>query len=147
MKVVVAVIIGALFMSGPPKQTPKIPSAPEKASLSTVAMRVKHMEKMVAFYTEAFAMSFYDKDTFGIKSKFGQVGEITIKLVPIRDQADFEGFPVHQLGLTVSNVDKVIAVALKHGGRQEGQVLREGGKVHAAIRDPDGNTIELYEQK
>ena len=135
-------------MSGPTlNQTPKTPSAPEKASLSTVAMRVKHMEKMVAFYTEAFAMSFYDKDTFGIKSKFGQVGEITIKLVPIRDEADFEGFPVHQLGLTVSNVDKVIAVALKHGGRQEGQVLREGGKVHAAIRDPDGNTIELYEQK
>ena len=116
-------------------------------SLSTVAMRVKNMERMVAFYTEAFGASFHEVDTNGLRSQFGEVAGITLKLVPIREKADFEGFPVHQLGLTVSGVDRVISLAIKYGGRQEGQIMREDGRVCVAIRDPDGNTIELYEQK
>ena len=44
----------------------------------------------------------------------------------------------------VPDVESVIALAIKHGGRQEGGIIRKGGELQAAIRDPDGNTIELY---
>jgi catechol 2,3-dioxygenase-like lactoylglutathione lyase family enzyme len=44
----------------------------------------------------------------------------------------------------VTDVEAVIDLALKHGGRQEGQTVRAEGKTQAAVRDPDGNTIELY---
>jgi catechol 2,3-dioxygenase-like lactoylglutathione lyase family enzyme len=43
-------------------------------------------------------------------------------------------------------VEAVIAIAQKHGGRQEGQLIRVDGKIQAALRDPDGNTIELYSE-
>jgi catechol 2,3-dioxygenase-like lactoylglutathione lyase family enzyme len=66
--------------------------------------------------------------------------------VPIRDEADFENFPVHQVGFTVADVEAVIALALQHGGREEGRVIRKGEKTEAAVRDPDGNTIELYSE-
>jgi catechol 2,3-dioxygenase-like lactoylglutathione lyase family enzyme len=102
---------------------------------------------MVAFYTEAFGARFRRVDTNGFLSQFGEIGGITVKLVPIREEADFENFPVHQLGFTVSNLDSVIALAIKYGGRQEGRISREDERIHGAIRDPDGNTIELYEQK
>lgn len=115
-----------------------------KVSLSTVAMRVKHMDQMTAFYTEAFGARFREVDTSGLRSQFGDVAGLTIKLVPIRDNADFDNFPVHQLGFNVSDVDSVIALAIKYGGRQEGSVVREGERTLAAIRDPDGNSIELY---
>jgi catechol 2,3-dioxygenase-like lactoylglutathione lyase family enzyme len=43
-------------------------------------------------------------------------------------------------------VEAVIALAIKHGGRQEGRVIRTESQIQAALRDPDGNTIELYSE-
>jgi len=140
--IISAVLVGLAFQQPPSTQV-----SHDKVAFSSVAMRVKHMERMVTFYTEAFGANFHEVDTNGLRSQFGDVAGITLKLVPIREEDDFDGFPVHQLGFTVSDVERVIALAIKHGGRQEGRVLREGGRVHVAIRDPDGNTIELYEKK
>jgi len=67
-----------------------------------------------------------------------------LKFVPIRDDADFAGYPVHQPGFIISDVEAVLALALQYGGQKEGEIIRSGGKVQAAVRDPDGNTIELY---
>lgn len=41
----------------------------------------------------------------------------------------------------------LVVVALKHEGRQECEIFRDGEKMHAAVRDPDGNTIEIYTSK
>ena len=113
----------------------------------SIAFRVYNMEAMLNFYAEALQVQFREVDTYGIRSQFGELDGITLKFVPIRDEADFKGFPVHQPGFVVSDVEAVIALALKHGGRQEGQTIRAGGKIQAAVRDPDGNTIELYSEE
>ena len=115
-------------------------------SLSNLAIRVANVEAMTAFYSEAFQIQFREVNTYGIRSQFGEVGDITLKFVPIRDEADFKGFPVHQPGFVVPDVEAVIALAIKHGGRQEGKTIRVDGKLQAAVRDPDGNTIELYSE-
>lgn len=116
-------------------------------SISSIAFRVYNMEAMLNFYAEAFQVQFHEVNTYGIRSQFGELDGITLKFVPIRDDADFKGFPVHQPGFMVSDVETVIALALKHGGRQEGKIIRNGGMTQAAIRDPDGNTIELYSEE
>ena len=116
------------------------------SNLTSVAIRVSNMGGMLAFYSEAFQVQFHEVDTYGIRSQFGELNGITLKFVPIRDDADFKSFPIHQPGFVVPNVQAVINIALKHGGRQEGQTLQVGGKIQAAIRDPDGNTIELYSE-
>ncbi len=113
--------------------------------LTTVALRVHHMDKMVAFYTEAFGGEFREVDTFGLASQFGEVAGITLKLVPIRESVDFEEFPSHQLGFEVEDVQEIIKLATSLGGRQEGALHNNNGNLHAAVRDPDGNTIELYQ--
>jgi len=113
-------------------------------TISSVALRVYNLEAMMNFYSEAFQVQFREVDTYGIRSQFGEVGGITLKFVPIRDSSDFVGYPVHQLGFTVSDVETVIALALRYGGQKEGEIIRTGGKIQAAVRDPDGNTIELY---
>jgi catechol 2,3-dioxygenase-like lactoylglutathione lyase family enzyme len=120
------------------------PAHPGTVTLTTVAYRVHHMTAMVAFYTDAFGARFREVDARGIRSQFGQIGSLTIKFVPIRDRADFEGFPVHQPGFEVPEVARVIAAAERHGGRVENAPERQGGRVQAAVRDPDGNTIEVY---
>ena len=115
-------------------------------SLSSIAIRVSNLEAMVDFYSEAFQVEFREVATYGIHSQFGEVGGVTFKFVPIRDDADFKGYPVHQPGFIVPDVEAVIDLALKHGGRQEGKVIQADGKIQAAVRDPDGNTIELYSE-
>ncbi|NIT72287.1 hypothetical protein GWO43_15700 [candidate division KSB1 bacterium] len=98
----------------------------------------------MAFYTEAFGARFREEDAFGLASQFGEIGGITLKLVPLRTSMDFEDYLSHQLGFIVPNVETVIDLAIKHGGRQDGEILRDGENIHASVRDPDGNTIELY---
>jgi predicted enzyme related to lactoylglutathione lyase len=117
------------------------------SKLASLAIRVANMNSMLAFYSEAFHVQFEEVDTYGIRSQFGELNGVTLKFVPIRDEADFKGYPIHQPGLVVPDVQSVIDIAKKYGGRQEGQIIRVDGKIQAAIRDPDGNTIELYSQE
>ncbi len=114
------------------------------AKISSIAFRVYNMDAMVAFYSAAFQVEFQEVDTYGVRSQFGDVGGVTLKFVPIRESDDFKSFPIHQPGFVVTDVEAVIDLAIKHGGRQEGQTVRTEGKTQAAVRDPDGNTIELY---
>jgi len=116
-------------------------------TISSIAIRVSNLEAMLAFYSEAFQVEFREVDTYGIRSQFGDVGGVTLKFVPIRDDADFQGYPVHQPGFVVPDVEAVIELALQHGGRQEGRTVLVDGRVQAAVRDPDGNTLELYSEK
>ena len=116
-------------------------------NISSVAMRIANMEAMLDFYSQAFGVKFREVNTFGILSQFGEVDGITLKFVPIRDDADFKNYPVHQLGFVVPDVEAVIALALQHGGREEGTLIRKQGRIEAAVRDPDGNTIELYSEE
>ena len=115
--------------------------------LSSLAIRVANMDSMLAFYSEAFQVEFREVDTYGIRSQSGELDGITLTFVPIRDVSDFTGYPIHQPGFVVPDVQSLIDIAQKHGGRQEGQIMRAGGKIQAAIRDPDGNTIELYAEE
>jgi catechol 2,3-dioxygenase-like lactoylglutathione lyase family enzyme len=116
-------------------------------NISSLAIRVAKMDAMLAFYSEAFRIQFREVDTYGIRSQFGELNGVTLKFVPIRDDADFKGYPIHQPGFVVPDVQPVIDLAIKHGGRQEGQIIHVDGQAQAAIRDPDGNTIELYEEE
>lgn len=119
-------------------------AAPQAPRLTTVALRVHRVEEMVAFYSQAFGAELRPVDTGGIESWFGEIGGITFKLVPIRSSTDFVGYPSHQPGFEVADVQAVLAVARKYGGRQEGEILKVGDRLHASVRDPDGNTLELY---
>ncbi len=72
---------------------------------------------------------------------------MTLKLVPIRAGVDFEGYGNWQLGFRVADIAAVIESAKTLGGRQEGELLLEDDRLHASVRDPDGNTIELYQNR
>ena len=114
-------------------------------TLRSLAVRVKSMDRMVAFYSEAFGVEFREVITRGVPAMFGQMDGITLKFVDLGDgESDSEMVQSHQIGIAVPDVDGVIALAIEHGGEMMGEPLRNGDRVHAAIRDPDGNSLELY---
>ena len=129
------------------RQRRPTPEPAAAARLTTLAFRVHHMARMEAFYTEAFGFVFRDEQTGAITSRFGRAGELTIKLVPIRGTTDFVDFPVHQPGFEVADVEHVIANAEKHGGVRLQSPTRDGAFITASVRDPDGNTVELYQRQ
>jgi len=124
---------------------PQIRRRAGRAQLTTVAYRVHRMPAMLAFYQEAFGIKFREVDTGGgLRSQFGELHGLTLKFVPIRAAVDFEDFPIHQLGFEVPELEAILAAARKHGGRVQDAPRRRNGQLHAAVRDPDGNTLELY---
>lgn len=139
-------VSAVMLLAGSTSRAPtEQPAAP---ALRSVALRVHHMRAMRAFYTEAFGARFREVDVQGLRSLFGDLnGTLTLKFVPIRDRVDFSGFPVHQLGFDVDDVKRVVDLARRHGGRVLNPPERVEGRWQAAIRDPDGNTIELSESR
>jgi catechol 2,3-dioxygenase-like lactoylglutathione lyase family enzyme len=114
------------------------------ATLTTLAFRVHREAAMIAFYRDAFGARFHAVGLGPLRIHVAEVGSVTLKFVPIRGAADFEGFPVHQPGFEVPDVARAIALALRHGGSVQNEPVSAEGRLHAAVRDPDGNTIELY---
>ena len=114
-----------------------------ESRLISLALRVHHMDAMVAFYTDAFGARFREVQTGPFTSRFAEVGGVTLKFVPIRDDADFENFPVHQPGFEVEDVERVLRAASAHGGAVQDAPREVDGRLHAAVRDPDGNTLEI----
>lgn len=113
-------------------------------NLTSIAIRVYRLQAMVSFYSEAFGLFFREVETGSVKSQFADMGPITLKFVPIRQEIDFEGYLVHQLGFTVEDLERTTELAEKYGGSVEDAPVSRGGHRHAAVRDPDGNPIELY---
>jgi predicted enzyme related to lactoylglutathione lyase len=99
---------------------------------------------MVVFYSQPFNIQIHKVDMRGIQSQSEDIGPITLKFVPIRESADLENFPIHQLGFNVPDVKTDSQIANQLGGRVEGDLRKQGTRLRAAIRDPDGNTIEPY---
>lgn len=115
-------------------------------ALASVAIRVADLEAMTAFYRSVFGVAFQDAEIEGRAYRTGRLGAVEVKLVPIRDAPDFEGFGVVQIGFTVPDVEAAAARAVALGGRRLDGAVRDadGTILHAAVRDPDGNTVELY---
>jgi hypothetical protein len=110
------------------------------APVRSVAIRCKNIENMRKFYAEAFGARFRPVQAGSLQCWFGDVNGMTLKLVPLREKADFDGYPMHQLGFGVADVAAAVKLAVDCGGRLEGEANDE----HCSVRDPDGNTIELY---
>lgn len=135
------------FIPAAGQETGRADDGSVAASLTSVALRVSRMEAMEAFYREAFGARFRSVQTSGLASRFGEVGGLTLKLVPLREAPDFAGYPVHQLGFVVDDLDRVIQSALRHGGDVESEGRQVGGGRVAAVRDPDGNTLEVVQRR
>ena len=112
--------------------------------LESIAIQTCRMDPMVQFYSEAFGARFEPFEAGGLACRLGRLPDgAVIKLVPLRASVDFEGFPIHQLGFRVRDVEVVISAAQRAGGTVQDSPVRTGSTIAASVRDPDGNTLEV----
>lgn len=143
--VTIMCVMLATYRSSTPGLAESRRPATVEAHVRSVAIRVHDAAAMEEFYSALFGITFRDVRTGSITSRFGHLGEMTLKFVPIRMSRDTTGYPVHQLGIAVEEIAALIPLVRMHGGRMESTPITTSDGVHAAVRDPDGNTIELYE--
>ena len=117
------------------------------SALSSLAIKCHDLPAQVRFYAALCGARFSPVDVGvpGMSCFFGSGWGLTLKLVSGREAPDPDGYPVHQLGLAVDELEAVVKAAELGGGRREGELVRDdaGRVVAGCVRDPDGNTIEL----
>ena len=113
-------------------------------TLRSISVEVHDLDRATTFWRGALGVEFREVVTRGRNGMFGTLPDgVTLKLVQSDAGADTLRSR-HVLGVAVADVDAVVELAEELGGRRVGEILRNHGRVHARVRDPDGNELELY---
>lgn len=111
--------------------------------LKGLTLAVVRMSAMVDFYQSVFQAEFQPVEAYGAMLFRGKIAGLDVLLCPQEvagihvDQSRF------QLKFEVQDIHHTLNLALTNGGSLlNAPVDNEGGKA-AAVRDPDGNSIEF----
>ena len=116
--------------------------------LSGFTIAVHHFDAMRAFYAAIFGMDWEEVELApGICILRLSLSGMTIQLCAASvagvTAADFR----HQLRFTVADLGAAIAAGEAHGGQLHSEPVETTDMRFAAMRDPDGNTLELEEKR
>jgi predicted enzyme related to lactoylglutathione lyase len=118
----------------------------EGVSIDKVTIAVTHPEEMAAFYSKTFGAELKSSDMQGMKFFSGKLGNIELLLCPKEVAGIKANENTIQLRFVVKDVDAAVKSALKNGGSKIGEIQTTGNIKGGAVRDPDGNSIELVQK-
>jgi predicted enzyme related to lactoylglutathione lyase len=111
--------------------------------LKGVTLAVVRMSAMVDFYTSVFQIEFQPVEAYGAMLFRGNIAGLDMLLYP----QELAGIHTDQnrflLKFAVSDIQHTLNLALTNGGSLINAAVENEGKKSAAVRDPDGNSIEF----
>ena len=108
-----------------------------------ITIAVTNAEAMFRFYTEVFGAKLEPKSFGDFTMYAGMLGELRLTLCP-RELAGISAEQNrHQLSIAIDDVREAYNRALAGGGSSINAPMQRGVVCSAAIRDPDGNSIEI----
>jgi predicted enzyme related to lactoylglutathione lyase len=115
--------------------------------LSGVIIVSKQAEQLAQFYRDVVGIELEAEDHGGLETHWGtELGDIHFAIHP---ESNFPGSPAGnasvKLAFTVFDLDSVLSRFEDHGVELAYPVKNEGFGRMVAIRDPEGNFIELTE--
>jgi catechol 2,3-dioxygenase-like lactoylglutathione lyase family enzyme len=114
--------------------------------IDKITIAVDSMERMVAFYSTVLGIEFSERELFERKLYGGRFGDIELLFCP-KDLAGVEAnVNTIQVRFIVSDLNAAFAQGVNHGGVTISKPEMMNGQRHAALRDPDGNSLELKER-
>lgn len=115
--------------------------------IDKITIAVTDVEKALAFYAAVFGIKF---KTFNIEGNVlcsGLLGTINIVLCP----KSFAGIKASentiQLRFVVNDIKQAIETGKKYSGEIINEIFQEDNEYYAALRDPDGNSLELIQKE
>jgi predicted enzyme related to lactoylglutathione lyase len=117
-------------------------------SLNRVTLATTNMGEMVRFYNEVFGAELKPAPQYGSTTPAfhqGTLAGINLLLCPNQIARIKAIENRHQLRFAVIDIEAAIQFVQAAGGKVDGKVTEQQGEKMIAVRDPDGNTIELIQ--
>jgi predicted enzyme related to lactoylglutathione lyase len=111
--------------------------------LARITVATTRMNAMVRFYNEVFHARMKEVDIGGVSMQMGYVAGLELLLCPndvSKVKADLNR---HMLRVRVGDFDEVLKRVRGSGGTVDAAPVMMSGERIVAVRDPDGNTIEI----
>lgn len=115
------------------------------SKIDKITIAVGDINSMKNFYGQVLGVAFQPVEMFGSALYVGKSGSIEWMLCPKEiAQVDAKVNTV-QLRFIVEDVEKAYQAGLAAGGKDLNAPAIIEGRKHAALRDPDNNSLELVE--
>ena len=115
--------------------------------LSGFTLAVTHMDRMSSFYEHVLGARLSSSRMGPFELVAGTLGGLEIQLCP-RQIAGIEAEQNrHQLRFVVADLDGTLEAARKNHGTVLSDPVAHGHSSVASVRDPDGNSIELIQER
>lgn len=111
--------------------------------LKGMTVAVVRMSEMVDFYQSVFKAEFQPVDAHGAMMFRGRVAGLDLLLCPQEVAGVRAEQGRFQLKFQVHDIHRTIDLALTNGGSLLNAPVDNDGTKAAAVRDPDGNSIEF----
>ena len=111
-----------------------------------MTVAVTKMEEMLSFYSNVFEMKFEEQEMFNSKLYSSRWGDLELLFCPAELAQNKAKQNRHQFDVVVDDLEKVIKIAKKYGGKLMGEVQNEEPWKSVGIYDPDNNSI-LFKEK
>jgi len=119
----------------------------EKADyqIEGMTIAITKMEQMLDFYTNVFKIRFTEKEMYESKLYSGIWGGLNLLFCPAEIAGNTAVQNRHQFEIVVSDLDKIIELTTKYGGKTMGEIVEDEHSWNVGIYDPDKNSI-LFKQ-
>jgi len=114
--------------------------------IDRITMAITNMEEMVQFYQNVLPLKLYPEVRGDYTIYLGKVGDVEIIFCPKEIAGVNAAINTIQVRFVVPNVGKAFKNGLAGEGLEISNPQEIGGDIHAALRDPDGNSLELIER-
>jgi predicted enzyme related to lactoylglutathione lyase len=111
--------------------------------VARITLATTRMAAMVRFYNDVFHARMKEVDIGGVTMQLGHIAGIELLLCPndvSKVKADLNR---HMLRVRVGDFDAAVRRVQGSGGSLDAAPVSMSGERVVAVRDPDGNTIEL----
>ena len=115
--------------------------------ISQVTLAVTNSKEMVNFYRNVFNAQFNEFDAMGEKMYSGNISGLNLLLCPNTIAGVDAKQSRHQFDYDTEDLDVVVKSALDSGGSVMGDIAENDKQRYATIIDPDGNTMNFYQNK
>jgi catechol 2,3-dioxygenase-like lactoylglutathione lyase family enzyme len=136
-------IIGSVMSAALVARVPAAAPQPAGVTITRVTLAATNVAAMTRFYNVVFDARLRDAVVGGVTMQRGTLAGLELLLCP-NDVAKVDAaLNRHMLRIEVNDLDRFVARVRDNGGTVDAPPALSDGIRVMAIRDPDGNTIEL----
>lgn len=113
--------------------------------LAEIFIATTDVEAMFRFYKMALDITLNKIDAGEFEYYRGSLGGIGLSLMPNTVAKVGAKENKHELKFKVTDLTQVLSNVVGFGGLQESEPTDEGDRISVHVRDPDGNSLEIFQ--